>query len=318
MSIMKQVKLTNFVSVEGLTNDEVMALITRAEAFKQGKTHLELATDVYAANLFFENSTRTKSSFQMAESKLGMKQIVFDPQSSSVKKGETLYDTLLTLNAVGVDLAVIRHPQNEYYQELLNLPANSHLNIGVVNAGDGSGQHPSQCLLDLMTIYEHFGHFQGLKVAIIGDLTNSRVARSNMEMLTQLGAEVYFSGPKYWFTEEFEHYGQYLPVDDLVDQMDVVMLLRVQHERHQDDANEAQFDAAQYHAQYGINQARYDRLQDDAIIMHPGPINRGVELASNLVEAPKSMFFQQMQNGVFARMAMIEAVLRGRKLGGLN
>lgn len=315
---MENTKFKNFVSVENLTNEEVEAIIKRAEHFKHGGAVPKLSPDVYAANLFFENSTRTKSSFQMAESKLGLKKIMFDPQFSSVKKGETLYDTLLTLSAVGVQLAVIRHPENEYYKKLINLNENQHLNIGLINAGDGSGQHPSQCMLDLMTIHEHFGHFKGLKVAIIGDLTNSRVARSNMEMLTQLGAEVYFSGPEYWFTSEFKKYGKYLPVDELVDQMDVLMLLRVQHERHADDENEKEFDPQAYNEKYGITKDRYQRMKDQAIIMHPGPINRGVELDSDLVEAPKSMFFTQMQNGVFARMAMIESVLRGRKLGGLE
>ena len=169
-----------------------------------------------------------------------------------------------------------------------------------------------------MTIHEHFGKFAGLKVAIVGDITNSRVARSNMEILTRLGAEVYFSGPEYWYDHAFDKYGKYLPLDELVDQVDVMMLLRVQHERHAGDANEDQFDAQKYHEEYGINQARYDRLKDDCLIMHPGPINHDVELAGNLVEAPKSAFFRQMHNGVFMRMAMLEAVLRGRHLGGLK
>ena len=195
---------------------------------------------------------------------------------------------------------------------------NQTLDIGIVNAGDGSGQHPSQCLLDMMTIHDHFGRIEGLKVAIIGDLTNSRVARSNMELLAQLGAEVYFSGPEYWYSDEFGKYGKYLPVDELVEKMDVMMLLRVQHERHDGDSNEGSFNPEEYHKKYGINEERYAKMKDDAIIMHPGPINRGVELASELVESDKSRFKVQMQNGVFMRMAMIEAVMRGRKLGGLE
>ncbi|MBP2057211.1 aspartate carbamoyltransferase catalytic subunit [Lactobacillus colini] len=125
--------------------------------------------------------------------------IPFDSAHSSVNKGETLYDTSLVMDSLGVDLEVIRHCQNKYYDELINLKAHQHLNIGVINAGDGSGQHPSQCMLDMMTIHEHFGHFKGLKVAIIGDITNSRVAKSNMELLRKLSAKVYFSGPDYWY-----------------------------------------------------------------------------------------------------------------------
>lgn len=312
------VSLPHFVSVAGLQVDEVRALIDRAEYFKHGGARPELAKPVYVTNMFFENSSRTHTSFEIAERKLGLTVIPFDPAHSSVKKGETLYDTSLTMAALGVNLEVIRHPQNEYYNELISLAPEQHLSIGVINAGDGSGQHPSQCLLDMMTIHEHFGHFENLKVAIVGDITNSRVAKSNMELLTQLGAQVYFSGPEYWYDKQFDQYGQFAPLDNLIGQVDVLMLLRVQHERHADDLNESKFDPVQYHEQFGINERRYHALKKNAIIMHPGPINRDVELAGKLVEAPKSMFVRQMQNGVFMRMAMIEAVMRGRQLGGLE
>ncbi len=312
------VALPHFVSVEHLTVPEIKALINRAESFKHGGAVPQLTQPVYVTNMFFENSTRTHTSFAIAEKKLGLTEIPFDGSHSSRSKGETMYDTCLVMNALGVDLTVIRDSQNEYYEPLIHPAANHHLNIGIVNAGDGSGQHPSQSLLDMMTIHEHFGGFQGLKVAIVGDITNSRVARSNMEILTRLGAKVYFSGPEYWYDRAFDRYGEYRPLDELVDQVDVMMLLRVQHERHVGDANESQFDAVKYHAEYGINQARYDRLKPECLIMHPGPINHDVELAGDLVEAPKSAFFRQMQNGVFMRMAMLEAVLRGRHLGGLN
>ncbi|WP_010580021.1 aspartate carbamoyltransferase catalytic subunit [Liquorilactobacillus vini] len=311
---LEMVKLPHFVSVENLSVTTVKALIQRATYFQQGGNVPVWSKPIYAANLFFENSTRTHCSFEMAESKLGLTAIPFDPAASSMQKGETLYDTLLTLNSIGVDLAVIRHSQNGYYRNLINLSANSQLNLGIVNAGDGSGQHPSQSLLDMLTIYQQFGHFDGLKIAIVGDLTNSRVARSNMQLLTRLGAEVYFSGPEYWYDQqEFSQYGQYLPIDQLIGQMDVMMLLRVQHERH---ANESQFDAQNYHQKYGLTNARYQQMKDKAIIMHPGPINRGIEIDSKLVEAPKSRFAQQMKNGVFMRMAMLEAVINGRHLGG--
>lgn len=312
------VTLSSFVSVEDLSVQEVEALIARAQYFKNGGARPHLTEPVYVTNMFFENSSRTHTSFEMAERKLGLTVIPFDPSHSSTKKGETLYDTSLVMQAVGIDLEVIRHPENEYYEELIHPKENEHLNIGVINAGDGSGQHPSQCLLDMMTIYEQFGHFKDLKIAIVGDITNSRVAKSNMELLNKLGAQVYFSGPCYWYDSKYDQYGQFKELDELVDQMDVMMLLRVQHERHAGDPNEAQFDAKQYHEEFGINQKRYDQMKDDAIIMHPGPINRGVELASELVEAPKCRFVRQMENGVFMRMAMIEAVVRGRKLGGLS
>ena len=312
------VTLKSFVSVEKLTVAEVGALIERAEYFKNGGARPHLTQPVYVTNMFFENSSRTHTSFEMAERKLGLTVIPFDAAHSSTQKGETLYDTSLIMAALGIDLEVIRHSENEYYEKLIHPNKNQHLNIGVINAGDGSGQHPSQCLLDMMTIHEQFGHFKDLKVAIVGDITNSRVAKSNMELLTRLGAKVYFSGPEYWYDKQYDKYGEYLPIDELVAQMDVMMLLRVQHERHAGDPNEAKFDAKRYHDKFGINQKRYNAMKDDAVIMHPGPINHDVELSGNLVEAPKCRFVRQMENGVFMRMAMIEAVMRGRNLGGLS
>lgn len=312
------VTLKSFVSVKNLTVAEVGALIERAEYFKKGGARPHLTHPVYVTNMFFENSSRTHTSFEMAERKLGLTVIPFDAAHSSTQKGETLYDTSLIMAALGINLEVIRHSENEYYEKLIHPNKNQHLNIGVINAGDGSGQHPSQCLLDMMTIHEHFGHFKDLKVAIVGDITNSRVAKSNMELLTRLGAKVYFSGPEYWYDKQYDKYGEYLPIDELVAQMDVMMLLRVQHERHAGDPNEAKFDAKRYHDKFGINQKRYNAMKDDAIIMHPGPINHDVELSGNLVEAPKCSFVRQMENGVFMRMAMIEAVIRGRNLGGLS
>ncbi|MFT8425223.1 MAG: aspartate carbamoyltransferase catalytic subunit [Liquorilactobacillus sp.] len=314
LELESHVKLQHFVTVKELHDDQVRALIERAIYFKNGGAIPQFEQPVYAVNMFFENSTRTHCSFEMAERKLGLQIIPFDPAASSVKKGETLYDTLLSLNAIGVNLAIMRHQENEYYKKLIELEPMQKLAIGVVNAGDGSGQHPSQSLLDMMTIYEQFGTFKKLKVAIIGDLSNSRVARSNMQLLKKLGAQVFFAGPSYWYSKEFEEYGEYLEVDKLITQVDVVMLLRVQHERH---TKETSFSAVQYHEQYGLTLERYGKMKKDAIIMHPGPINRGVEIASELVEAPKSRFVKQMQNGVYMRMAMLEAVIAGRHLGGL-
>lgn len=314
----KLVSLPHFVSVEKLTLNQINSLLDRAEFFKKGGSTPTLTHPVYVTNMFFENSTRTHTSFAMAEKRLGLTEIPFDAAHSSRSKGETLYDTCLVMNALGVDLTVIRDSTNQYYEPLIHPSSDHHLEIGIVNAGDGSGQHPSQSLLDMMTIHEHFGTFTGLKVAIVGDITNSRVARSNMEILNRLGAHVYFSGPEYWYDHAFDRYGQYLPIDQLIDQVDVMMLLRVQHERHAGDTNERTFNARQYEEEYGITEARYQQLKPKCLIMHPGPINHDVELAGNLVEAPQSAFFRQMQNGVFMRMAMLEAVLRGRHLGGLK
>lgn len=302
----ERISLKHLLTAEALTDREVMGLIRRAGEFKQGaKWHPE-ERQYFATNLFFENSTRTHKSFEVAEKKLGLEVIEFEASRSSVQKGETLYDTVLTMSAIGVDVAVIRHGKENYYDELIQ---SKTIQCSIINGGDGSGQHPTQCLLDLMTIYEEFGGFEGLKVAIVGDITHSRVAKSNMQLLNRLGAEIYFSGPEEWYDHQFDVYGQYVPLDEIVEKVDVMMLLRVQHERH--DGKES-FSKEGYHLEYGLTNERAIRLQKHAIIMHPAPVNRDVELADELVESLQSRIVAQMSNGVFMRMAILEAILHGK------
>ena len=191
---------------------------------------------------------------------------------------------------------------NARYEEELE-----NLNIPIANAGDGSGQHPTQSLLDIMTIYEEYETFEGLNILICGDIKNSRVARSNYTSLTSLGAKVMFSSPNEWVDETLD--APYVNIDDVIDKVDIIMLLRVQHERH-GITDEANFKADHYHEQYGLTKERYRRLKDDAIVMHPAPVNRGVEIDSELVEAPKSRIFKQMENGMYLRMAVISALLQ--------
>ena len=302
----ERISLKHLLTAEALTDREVMGLIRRAGEFKQGaKWHPE-ERQYFATNLFFENSTRTHKSFEVAEKKLGLEVIEFEASRSSVQKGETLYDTVLTMSAIGVDVAVIRHGKENYYDELIQ---SKTIQCSIINGGDGSGQHPTQCLLDLMTIYEEFGGFEGLKVAIVGDITHSRVAKSNMQLLNRLGAEIYFSGPEEWYDHQFDVYGQYVPLDEIVEKVDVMMLLRVQHERH--DGKES-FSKEGYHLEYGLTNERATRLQKHAIIMDPAPVNRDVELADELVESLQSRIVAQMSNGVFMRMAILEAILHGK------
>lgn len=301
-----KVSLKHLVTMETLSNEEVLGLIQRGLQFKRGEVEINHDRQYFASNLFFESSTRTHKSFEMAELKLGMGMIDFDAKTSSVNKGETLYDTILTMSALGVDICVVRHPDVDYYKQLIDSPT---IQASIVNGGDGSGQHPSQSLLDLMTIYEEFGGFEGLKVVIAGDITHSRVAKSNMQILKRLGAEIYFAGPSEWYSNEFDVYGQHIAIDDMIEDVDVMMLLRVQHERH--DGRES-FSKEEYNSLYGLTEARYKRLKDTAIVMHPAPVNRDVEIDDQLVEAPKSRIVRQMQNGVFVRMAILEAVLNGK------
>ncbi|HFI0273040.1 aspartate carbamoyltransferase catalytic subunit [Streptococcus sp. A34] len=300
-----KVSLKHLVTMETLSNEEVLGLIQRGLAFKKGEP-VTLSRKYYASNLFFEDSTRTHKSFEMAELRLDMGMIDFDARTSSVNKGETLYDTILTMSALGVDICVIRHSEVDYYKQLIDSPS---IQTSIVNGGDGSGQHPSQSLLDLMTIYEEFGTFENLKIAIAGDITHSRVAKSNMQILKRLGADIYFTGPEEWYSAEFDVYGQHVAIDDIVEEVDVLMLLRVQHERH--DGSES-FSKETYNRLHGLTGERYKRLKEQAIVMHPAPVNRDVEIDDQLVEAPKSRIVRQMQNGVFVRMAILEAIVNGK------
>ncbi|GBG96379.1 aspartate carbamoyltransferase [Lactococcus termiticola] len=309
MSMMQNglVSLENLTTMENLSTEEVMGLIKRASEFKAGTAEFKLDKQTFASNLFFENSTRTHHSFHIAEAKLGLDILEFDAKASSISKGETLYDTILTLDALGVEVCVVRSGVENYYEELVE---SDNIHCAIVNGGDGSGQHPSQCLLDLMTIYEEFGKFEGLRIAISGDLTHSRVAKSNMMMLKKLGAKLYFTGPAAWYDEEFDQYGRYANLDRILPKLDVHMLLRVQHERHD---SEESFSKESYHRQFGLTEERAKTLKPEAIIMHPAPVNRDVEIADSLVESSQSRIVQQMTNGVYTRMAILEAVLAGRK-----
>ncbi|MDF0718910.1 aspartate carbamoyltransferase catalytic subunit [Kaistella sp. PBT33-4] len=282
-----------------LTVEKINSLLKTAEDFAAGKT-LKAVDEIYVSNLFFEDSTRTKTSFDIAQRRLGLHVVPFDVTSSSVNKGESLYDTVRTLESLGVNLAVIRHGKDKYYEELKNVK------LTVINGGDGSGNHPTQTILDLMTIHQEFGKFKGLKVGIVGDVKHSRVANSNAEALRKLGAKVYFSGPEKWFDEGTIINGTYLSIDDLVKEVDVLMLLRIQHERH---GEKMKISLESYHRKFGLTTERVKTMKEGAIIMHPAPINRGVEIADELVESERSRIFKQMENGVYARMAILKEAL---------
>lgn len=285
-----------------LTVEKINSLLIAAEEFSKGKV-LKPTKEIYVSNLFFEDSTRTKTSFDIAERKLGLQVVPFDVTSSSVNKGESLYDTVKTLQSLGVNLLVIRHKQDQFYKEL------KEIDLPIINGGDGKGNHPSQTLLDLMTIHQEFGKFKGLKIGIVGDVKHSRVANSNAVALRKLGAKVYFSGPEKWFDEGAIINGTYLSIDDLVKEVDVLMLLRIQHERHDE---KMKISLNNYHKKFGLTLDREKTMKKNAIIMHPAPINRGVEIHDDLVESPRSRIFQQMKNGVFARMAILKDALESK------
>ncbi|AMA61808.1 MULTISPECIES: aspartate carbamoyltransferase catalytic subunit [Kurthia] len=291
--------MKNLLSMDEVSTEEIMTILNRAAEFEAG-AQPQLEKEYFVANLFFEPSTRTKTSFEVAERRVGATVIPFDTGFSSVLKGETLYDTVKTIQQSGIDAVVIRHKQDAYYEELLE-----GLDVAIVNAGDGAGQHPSQSLLDLYTIFKEFGRFEGVQVTIAGDISHSRVAKSDAIALEKLGADVHFVCPPEW-QGEFNAQHEW---DQQIETSDVIMLLRVQHER---DAAYEGFTTESYHAQYGLTVEREKQMKDGAIIMHPAPINRGVEIDSSLVECERSRIFAQMKNGLYIRMAIMEQILKGR------
>lgn len=284
--------IKHLTRLSDFTVEEIMDILERANRYASGEAAPQLEGKV-VANLFFEPSTRTQYSFMMAEQKLGLKTMDFTAETSSVQKGETLYDTVKTFEAIGVDGVVIRHPQNNYFEELM-----PNLNIPIFNGGDGSGNHPTQSLLDLLTIYQEYGKFEGLKIAIVGDIAHSRVAHTNIEVMNRLGMDVHLVAP-----EQFQEQGYaWENLDDVLEEMNIIMLLRVQHERHDGGM---QLTKEEYHVQYGLTIEREKRMKDGAIIMHPAPFNRGVEIADDVVECERSRIFKQMSNGVFVRMSVL-------------
>ena len=288
--------MRGLLTLKDLSTDKIKELIKYAMKLKKG---FRISyPDKKIATLFFENSTRTQYSFQCALMNLGIKVVDFDTQLSSIAKGESLYDTVRTFEALGVDGVVIRHSQDRYFDQLTNIK------IPIFNGGDGKANHPTQSLLDLMTIYEEYGKFEGLKCCIIGDISHSRVAHTNIEVMERLGMDVYISGP-----EEFnDNSAKWIPIDEAIKTMDVVMLLRIQFERHKE---KMKMNLEEYHEKYGLTVDRVKQMKDNAIIMHPAPINRGVEIASEVAECEKSRIYKQMTNGVYIRMAVISDALDG-------
>ena len=289
--------MKGLLTLKALETNKIMELIEYAIRLKNG--YVVKYPDKKVATLFFENSTRTHYSFQTALINLGINVISCDVRNSSVAKGETLYDTVRTFEALGVDGVVIRSSVDEYFNELENI------NIPIFNGGDGKSNHPTQSLLELMTIYEEFGTFKGLKCCIVGDILHSRVAHTNIEVMERLGMDVYISGP----SEYNDNSAKYIPCDEAVKTMDVIMLLRVQFERHSESMS---MSVEEYHEKYGLSTKRVEEMLPHAIIMHPAPVNRGVEIADEVVECAKSRIYKQMTNGVYIRMAAISFAMEGK------
>ncbi len=298
----------HLLTLQDLGRERILALLDRADGlraqFRAGALPPLLAGRT-VVNLFFEPSTRTRTSFELAARRLGALVVNFDIASSSTSKGETLEDTLATLEAMDADAFVVRHKENGTPARL----AAHARRAAVLNAGDGNHAHPTQGLLDLLTIRDRKGRVDGLTVTICGDVRHSRVARSDVHGLAALGAgEIRLCGPAALLpaADEFPHCRVFEDFDAAVEGADVIVMLRLQKERMERLA----FDEDTYFARYGLDAKRLARARPDAVVMHPGPMNRGVEIASEVADGAQSAVLEQVANGVFARMAVLEALLR--------
>ncbi|MCE5194187.1 MAG: aspartate carbamoyltransferase catalytic subunit [Nitrospiraceae bacterium] len=293
----------DLLGIKDITKDEIMLVINTASGFKdvlkrdikkvpalRGKT---------SVNLFFEPSTRTRTSFELAEKRLSLDVLSLSVPTSSVVKGESLIDTALNIQALGADFVIIRHSSSGAPHILAK-----HLKASVINAGDGTNEHPTQALLDAFTIKEKKGSFEGLKIAIVGDVLHSRVAKSNIYLLTKFGVELRLIGPPTLVPLELESLGVkvFHDIESGLRNADVIITLRIQMERQ----GKGFFPSTlEYFKYWGLTEERLRFADKDAIVMHPGPMNRGVEIESHIADGPKSVILEQVTNGLAVRMAVM-------------
>jgi aspartate carbamoyltransferase catalytic subunit len=300
----------HLLDIESLTAEEISTVLETARAFKAvGERAIKKVPALRGktvVNLFIEPSTRTRISFELAAQRLTADIINFSAEASSLKKGETLKDTAKNLEAMNADIIIIRHSASGAPHFLARF-----LNASVINAGDGAHEHPTQALLDSFTILEKKGKIAGLNVTILGDILYSRVARSNIWALTKLGAKVTLCGPSTLVPKIFEQMGCRVThnVDEAIADADIINLLRIQHERQR----KSMFPSlGEYTSLFGLNKARLEKTKPDALIMHPGPINRGVEIDSEIADCSRSVILEQVTNGLAVRMAVLFLVNGGK------
>jgi aspartate carbamoyltransferase catalytic subunit len=301
--------MKDLLAISDLSGEEIRLILDTAEAMREiGERPIKKVPTLRGktvVNLFYEPSTRTRTSFEIAEKRLSADTLNIAVSASSVLKGETLADTAMNIEAMAPDMIVLRHPSSGAGHLLARLCRSR-----IINAGDGMHEHPTQALLDAFTIREHKRRIEGLRITIVGDLLHSRVLRSNIALLTQLGADLCVCGPRTLIPTGLDRHGVTVStsVDDAVAGADVIMMLRIQHERMQG----AFFPSArEYFNTFGMTAARVARARPDVIIMHPGPMNRGVEIASDVADGPYSVILEQVANGVAVRMAVLYLLAGG-------
>ena len=300
----------NLLSIEGMNKLEINSLLDRADYFADldPLKIIKSLNGYVILNVFFENSTRTRVSFELAGRRLGAEVINISVDKSSIKKGESLLDTANTLSAMKPNLLIVRHPESGAPKLF-----SDYLNCSIVNAGDGRHEHPTQALLDALTIRRRLGKIEGLKIAICGDILNSRVARSNIHLLTTLGVEVRCIAPPTLMPKSLENLGVncFNSLKDGINNVNAIMLLRLQNERMSGTESPSK---REYYRFYGLDEEKLRMAHHDAVIMHPGPMNRGVEIASSLADnEDRSLIKTQVEIGVAIRMATIEAVYNAQK-----
>ena len=304
--------IKHLLSINQLSRDDVTRILDTAESFREVGTRVIKKVPALrgrtVVNLFYENSTRTRISFEIAAKRLSADVINFATAGSSVAKGESLKDTALTLQAMGADAIVIRHSSSG-----APLTLSRWVTASVLNAGDGTHEHPTQALLDLFTIREHFASFEGLRVAVVGDVRHSRVARSLTLGVARVGGQVTLVGPPTLIPPEAPAWGAEVSydLDAVLPKADVCYMLRVQRERQRQQFFPS---IREYSRLWGLSRARVDALPDGALIMHPGPMNRGVEIASDVADLPRSVITDQVTNGIAVRMSLLYLMLGGARV----
>ncbi|SEA48130.1 aspartate carbamoyltransferase [Desulfuromusa kysingii] len=302
----------HILGIKNLTADEINFILTTAESFKEINTRqikkVPTLRGKTVINLFYEASTRTRTSFEIAGKRLSADTINITAASSSVVKGESLEDTARNIEAMRPDIIVMRHSASGACDYLAQ-----RLHCSVINAGDGTHEHPSQALLDAFTIRQHKGHLKGLTVTIAGDVAHSRVVRSNIYCLNKLGAKVRVTGPRTMLPVGIEKLGceVYYNLDEAITDADCIMMLRIQHERQGKTLIPS---LREYSRFFALNEDNLKLAKKDAIVMHPGPVNRGVELSSSVADGPQNVILDQVENGVAIRMALLYLVAGGEKL----
>ncbi|MCL2743145.1 MAG: aspartate carbamoyltransferase catalytic subunit [Planctomycetaceae bacterium] len=298
-----QWKRKHLLAIEDLSADEITLLLNQAERFipilKEGDRKIPLLTGKTCVNLFFENSTRTKTSFALAARRLGADVVDFSAKTSSLAKGETIIDTAKNIEAMQVDCVAVRHSCPGSAKLL-----SENLQCHVLNAGDGPHEHPTQGLLDILTIRQHFGKIAGLTIALVGDIAHSRTARSNIWGLKALGANIILCGPSTLVSRQWEQFGIEVTysLDNILDRVDVFNLLRIQFERQVVRPFPS---VREYTHLYGMDSVRLAKTKPEALIIAPGPINRGLEVTPEVADGPRSAILQQVTNGVAVRMAAL-------------